>query len=128
MVGSVQLIEPHSDQARSSTRASEWCNSITGGLLLYLNSLAELCRSRAMILIALDDSTVVLVECSVQLDKLWPSNGMPDSIVVQTVPVYNHIHQLAVLNTALIRDSLMAGGAERLAEESGAMACGSNGG
>ena len=109
-----------------STLASEWCNSITGGLLLYLNSLAELCRSRAMIFIALDDSTVVLVECSVQLDKLWPSNGMPDSIVVQTVPVYNHIHQLAVLNTALIRDSLMAGGAERLAEESGAMACGSN--
>ena len=61
-------------------------------------------------------STVELVECLVLLERLWPSNGLPDLIVVQTVPVDNNIHQFAVLNTALIRDCLMAGGAERLAE------------
>ena len=50
------------------------------------------------------------------LERLWPLNGLSDSILVQTVPVDNNIHQFAVLNTALIRDCLMAGRAERLAE------------
>ena len=70
----------------------------------------------AVISIARDGSTAVLVECLVPLERLWPSNGLPYSIVVQTVPVDNNIHQFAVLNTALIRDSLVASGAERLAE------------
>ena len=72
-----------------------------------------------------------MVECFVPLERLWPSNNLPDSIVVQNVSVNNNIHQFAVLDTALIRDSLMAGGAERLAEASNqerAVACESNGG
>ena len=50
------------------------------------------------------------------LERLWPRNGLSDSILVQTDPVGSNIHQFAVLNTALIRDCLVAGGAERLAE------------
>ena len=75
-----------------------------------------------MISIALDDSTVLSVECLVPLERLWlvwPSNGLPYSTAVQTVLVDNHSHQFAVLNsvnTALIREILMAGGAERIAE------------
>ena len=59
---------------------------------------------------------VLLAECLMPIERLWPRNGLPDSIVVQTVPVDSNIHQFAILNTALIRDCLMAGGAERLAE------------
>ena len=49
------------------------------------------------------------------LERLWPHNGLPDSIVVT---VDNNIHQFAVtvIDTELIRDSLMAGGAEGRAE------------
>ena len=50
------------------------------------------------------------------LERLWPRNGLPDSIVVHTVPVDSNIYNFAVLNTTLIRDCLMTGGAERLAE------------
>ena len=56
---------------------------------------AELCRSRAEISIALDGSTVLLAECLMPLERLWPHNGLPDSIVVRTVPVDNNIHQFA---------------------------------
>ena len=50
--------------------------------------------------------------------KDWLGNDLPNSIVCQIVPIVNrdYIHQFSVLNTALIRDSLMAGRAERLAE------------
>ena len=48
--------------------------------------------------IALDRSTVLLVECLVPLERLWPRNDLPDSIVVQMVPVDNNIHQFAVIN------------------------------
>ena len=64
----------------------------------------------------MDGSTVLLVKCLVLLDRLWPYNELPDSIVVETVPVDNNIHQFAVLNTALIRDNLMSCGAEKIAE------------
>ena len=63
--------------------------------------------------IALDRSTVLLVECLVPLERLWPRNDLPDSIVVQMVPVDNNIHQFAVINSALIRDSFMAGQVEQ---------------
>ena len=65
-----------------------------------------------------DCSTVLLAECLKPLarERLWPRNGLPDSIVVQAVPVDSSIHHFPVLNTTLIRDCLMAGGAERLAE------------
>ena len=49
-------------------------------------------------------------------------NGLSDSILVQTVPVDSNIHQFAVLNTALIRDCLMASGGM----QSGTMACDSS--
>ena len=114
IVGSVQLIEPH-DQTKLAPPPS----SASGTTLLQAvsnSTLVELCRSRAVISIALDGSTVVLVECLVSLERLRPGNALPYSIVVQTVPVDNSIHQFAALNTALIRDSLMAGGADRLAE------------
>ena len=66
-----------------------------------------------------DGSTVLLEKCLMPLETLWPCNGLPDSIVVQTVPVDSNIHhwQFAVLNTAHIRDCL-TGRAERLAEAS----------
>ena len=69
---------------------------------------------------------VLLAECLMPIERLWPRNGLPDSIVVQTVPVDSNIHQFAILNTALIRDCLMAGGAERLGMQSGTMACASD--
>ena len=68
---------------------------------------AKLCRSRAEIfkLIALDGSTVLLAECLMPLERLRPRNGLPDSIVVQTVPVDSNMHQFAVLN----RDTALQG-------------------
>ena len=115
IVGSVQSVEPH-DQIKLAPPPS----SASGATLLQdvFNStlVAELCRSRAEILIVMDRSTVLLVECLVPLDRLWPRNELSDSKVVQTVPVYNSIHQLAVLNTALIQENLMACGAEKIAE------------
>ena len=106
-VGSVQSIEPH-DQIKLAPPPS----SASGATLLQdvSNStlVAELCRARlaarAEISIALDGSTVLLTECLMPLERLWPRNGLPDSIVVQTVPVDSNIQQFAVLNTTLIRD------------------------
>ena len=66
---------------------------------------AKLCRSRAEILIALDGSTVLLAEFLMPLERLRPRNGLPDSIVVQTVPVDSNMHQFAVLN----RDTALQG-------------------
>ena len=111
----MQSIEPH-DQVKLAPPPL----SASGATLLQdvSNStlIAELCRARAKISIALDGGTVLLAECLVPLERLWPCNCLSDSILVQTVPVDSNIHQFAVLNTALIRDCLVAGGAERLAE------------
>ena len=74
---------------------------------------AELCHSRALISIALDGSVSVLVKCFVPLERLWPSNGLPDSIAVQNFPVDNSIHHYSQHGTY---QSLITGGAERLAE------------
>ena len=115
IVGSVQSIEPHDQiklappplSASGATPLQDVSNSAF---------IAELCRARAQISIALDGSMVLLAECLMPLERLWPRKGLPDSVVGQTFPVGNNIHQFAVLNTALIRDCLMAGGAERLDE------------
>ena len=90
-VGSVQSIEPH-DQIKLAPPPL----SASGATLLqdvsHSSLVAELCRSRAEISIALDGSTVLLAECLMQLESLWPRNGLPDSIVIQTVPVDSNIH------------------------------------
>ena len=115
IVCSVQSIEQH-DQIRLAPPPL----SASGATLLqdvsHSTLVSELCRARAEISIALDGSTVLLAECLMPLERLRPRNGLPDSIVVQTVPVDSNIHQFTVLNPALIGDCLIAGGAERLAE------------
>ena len=91
IVGSLQSIEQHDQiklvppplSASGATRLQDVCNSTL---------VAELCRSRAEISIALDGSTVLLAECPMRQERLWPRNGLPDSIIVQTVPVDNNIH------------------------------------
>ena len=67
-----------------------------------------------MISIPLETYTI-LVECQVQIHKFWlgcPGTGVPQSIVVQTVDADCNTHQFSDLSTALIRDSLLACGAE----------------
>ena len=84
IVCSVQSIEPH-DQIRLAPPPL----SASGATLLqdvsHSTLVSELCRARAEISIALDGSTVLLAECLMPLERLWPRNGLPDSIVVQTV-------------------------------------------
>ena len=113
----MQSIEPH-DQIKLAPPPS----SASGATLLQdiANStlVAEFCRSRAVVSIVMDGCTVLLVECLVPLDRFWQRNELPDSIVVQMLPVDKNNHQFAVVNMALqvILDNLMACGAEKIAE------------
>ena len=78
--------------------------------------ITELCRLRSTFSITLDGNTFLLVECLVPLSRIWQGSSISNSVVVQAVNEDRIAHQFAVLNPALVRDSLRANGAETLSE------------